>query len=45
MTEVLFYHLLRQPLERVLPQLLETSPGVASDSAPDLDALARNPGN
>ena len=25
MTEVLFYHLQRQPLERVLPQLLERS--------------------
>ncbi|HSM20221.1 MAG TPA: DNA polymerase III subunit chi, partial [Hyphomicrobiales bacterium] len=25
MTEVLFYHLERQPLERVLPQLLEKS--------------------
>jgi len=25
MTEILFYHLQRQPLERVLPQLLERS--------------------
>src|SRR5437764_15473618 len=25
MTEILFYHLQRQPLERVLPQLLEKS--------------------
>jgi DNA polymerase-3 subunit chi len=47
MTEVLFYHLQRQPLERVLPQLLERSVGrgwrvviqVASDERVDaLDA-------
>jgi len=45
MTEVLFYHLLRQPLERVLPSLLERSLErgwrvvVQSSSDERLDAL------